>query len=161
MKKVTVNIALLLLLIKVGYGQHVSIIKFNQLKALMEKQNDTTYVFNFWATWCGPCVKEFPDFQKVAQDYSHKKFKLIFISLDFSKTFDRVLVPWVKKRNVKEDVYLLDEPDYNEWIDKVDPSWGGELPATLMINNRTGLHKIHPHEFTEQELKDILNPIIQ
>jgi len=160
-KKLIALLFLSLVVSPAAFTQTVSIIKFGQLKEMMEKQSDTTYVFNFWATWCGPCVKEFPDFQKVSEKYTDKKIRVIFISLDFKKNYENTLVPFIKKKNVKNTVYLLDEPDYNSWIDKVYQAWGGELPATLIINNKSSIKKIYPHEFTFEELENTLKPFIQ
>lgn len=141
-------------------AQTATIIKFPQLQAMMQNHNDTTYVFNFWATWCPPCVEEFPNFQKFSESNSGNKVKVIFISMDFKKDFDQKLIPFLKKNNVKNRVYLLDEPDYNSWIDKVDKSWNGDIPATLVINNKSGVHKLYPNEFTFDQLEQTLKPYI-
>ncbi len=142
-------------------AQTFAVIKFSQLKEMMERRNDTTYVFNFWATWCGPCVKEFPDFQKLSRAYQNKKIRFVFISLDFKKDFETVLLPFLKKNYVIDDVFLLDEPDYNSWIDKVEKSWMGDLPSTLIINNGHQLKKMYPHEFTYEELDAVLKPLVK
>jgi len=142
-------------------GQTVAIIKFPQLQELMGKQNDTTYIFNFWATWCGPCVKEFPEFQALSSTYAGKKVKFIFISLDFKKDFETALIPFLAKHNVKDDVFLLDEPDYNSWIDKVETAWNGDLPSTVILNNARKIKQLYPHEFTYEELDKIIKPIVQ
>ncbi len=57
--------------------------KFEDFEYLLEKDNDTTYVINFWATWCLPCVKELPEFEEINQHFKDKKFKMILVSLDF------------------------------------------------------------------------------
>jgi thiol-disulfide isomerase/thioredoxin len=141
-------------------AQTATIIKFPQLQAMMQKYNDTTYVFNFWATWCSPCVEEFPNFQKFSTSNSGNKVKVIFISMDFKKDLDQKLNPFLKNHDVKNRVYLLDDQDYNSWIDKVDKSWNGDLPATLVINNKSGVHKLYPHEFTFDQLEQTLKPYI-
>jgi thiol-disulfide isomerase/thioredoxin len=128
---------------------------------MFEQSNDTTYVFNFWATWCSPCVNEFPEFQKLSSAYANKKIRFIFISLDFKKDFETALTPFVKKHDVKNDVFLLDEPDYNVWINKVDPSWNGDIPMTLVINNKMKIRNMYAREFTYDELEKTIRPIIQ
>jgi len=142
-------------------GQTFSIIKFPQLQKMLEKENDTLYIFNFWATWCAPCVKEFPDFQKAAIKFSDKKIKFFFISLDFKKNHTSTLTPFLNKNKVKNDVYLLDETDYNSWIDKIDPAWSGALPTTLILNNAKRIRTLYPNELTYEELVKIITSLIR
>jgi len=159
MKKVLLSV-ILVLGAMVSMAQMASVIKFPQLQAMMKQNNDTTYVFNFWATWCAPCVEEFPNFQKISDATSKNKVKVIFISLDFKKDLNKSLNPFLKNHNVTNSVYLLDELDYNSWIDKVDKDWNGDLPATLVINNKTGVYKLYPHPFTLDQLQQTLKPYI-
>jgi thiol-disulfide isomerase/thioredoxin len=159
MKRIFLS-ALLILSGIYAMSQTVSVIKFPQLQAMMQRHNDTTYVFNFWATWCSPCVEEFPNFQKFSASNSNTKVKVIFISMDFKKDLDQKLNPFLKNHDVKNQVYLLDDQDYNSWIDKVDKSWNGDLPATLVVNNKSGVHKLYPHPFTLDQLEQTLKPYI-
>ncbi len=141
-------------------AQEPSIIKWETLKQIIHPASDTTYVINFWATWCAPCVKELPNFERLADENKNSKVQVIFISLDFKRQFETRLKPFVDENKMNYPVYLLDEPDYNTWIDKVDPSWGGSIPATLVINNKTGLKKFFEQEFTYEELSSIVKPLI-
>ncbi len=112
----------------------IEIIKFQDLEQLMQK-NDGIYVFNFWASWCKPCVSEMPAFEALANDFRLNKVSVIFISLDFKRDLEAV-EKFVAEHQIKSKVYLIDEPDYDSWIDKVSPQWSGAIPATL-INNGT------------------------
>jgi thiol-disulfide isomerase/thioredoxin len=136
------------------------IIKFPVLDSLMNNHKDTTLVINFWASWCAPCIAEFPHFQQLAKNYADKKVKVIFISLDFKREYETKLLPFVKAKDVKEPVYLIDEPDYNSWIDKVDVRWSGAIPATLIINEK-GQQYFYERQFTSYlELEKIVKPLI-
>lgn len=141
-------------------AQSVTVIKFNQLEALLARDNDTTYVYNFFATWCDPCKKELPAFQKWDAEIAGKKVKLLFISLDFKNQLTKTLIPFLKKRNVKNDVYLLDETDYDTWINKIDSAWSGNLPMTLVVNSRKHIRRAFPQEFSLSELQQTLAPLI-
>ena len=141
-------------------AQSATLIKFPELAKMLNSQTDTTYLFNFWATWCQPCVTEFPDLQKFAAENAGRKFRLIFISLDFKKDLSTSVARFLASHNVHEQVYLLDEPDYNSWIDEVDSSWEGNLPASLVINNAAHVHKMFPQEFTGAALHEVIAPFI-
>lgn len=125
-------------------AQVLKVVKYEQLKAVIEKKGNKLYVVNFWATWCGPCVKELPDFMEVNARYgSNPKFKMVLVSLDNVKDFDRTVKPFIKNHNITTDVYLLDDNKrMNMWIPAVDKSWGGVIPATVIYKNGKKLHFI-------------------
>jgi thiol-disulfide isomerase/thioredoxin len=132
----------------------VEVIKFDWYESLRNQPNDTTYIINFWATWCVPCVAELPHFEQITKKYQTQKVKVYLVSLDFRKNIDSHLRPFVKKKNLQSAVLLLDEPDANAWIDKVDPSWSGALPATIIFNNKKNMIQFLEKElnFTELDL---------
>jgi thiol-disulfide isomerase/thioredoxin len=127
---------------------------------MMSQKSDTTYIINFWATWCKPCVKELPYFESLHKELKGSKYRLILVSLDFKKHFESRLLPFVEKNQLQSEVYLLDEPDYNSWIDKVDSSWGGSIPATLFYNHFKKVRYFKEQEFDKQELIIFVKSII-
>ena len=130
-------------------------INFEELQPLLSKNNDTTYVVNFWATWCKPCVKELPAFEKLNKEYASKKVKVVLVSLDFPKQLESKVIPFVENRKIKSQVILLKDPDANKWIPKVDAFWTGAIPATLIYNSND--RKFYERSFTYNELEHKLN----
>jgi len=126
-------------------GQSIAEIGREGIEMLTNKSNDTTYVVNFWATWCSPCVKEIGFFEELHRNHLDSKVKVILVSLDFPNQLDRRLIPFLKEKEITANVMLVTDLDYNGWIDRVDPSWSGALPATLIFN---GSDRV----FLEQEL---------
>ncbi|MGG7036549.1 MAG: TlpA disulfide reductase family protein [Flavobacterium sp.] len=103
--------------------------------AILEKDilsdKNTTYVVNFWATWCAPCVKELPYFEKLNSE--NKNIKVVLVSLDFKNQFESRLLPFLKTKKINSEVVLLTDKDYNTWLPIVDKDWSGSIPATLII----------------------------
>lgn len=83
--------------------------KFDAFEKAIIKENDTVYVINFWATWCAPCIKELPYFEKLHTD--NKKIKVIFVSLDSQKDLEKKLIPFVEKKKITAEVLLLSDKD--------------------------------------------------
>lgn len=106
--------------------------EFGQVEPFLHFDNDTTYIINFWATWCKPCVEELPYFEEFTRAYSGEKVRVILISLDFPRQFERKLAPFVEERNLQSVVIALADGRYNDWIDKVSPEWTGAIPATYI-----------------------------
>lgn len=124
---------------------------FDKLEYFLKKKNDTTYVVNFWATWCVPCVQELPHFEKLNAEYKAEKVKVLLVSLDMHKMVESKLIPFIKDKNLKSDVVLLRDPDANSWIAKVDKSWSGAIPATIIYKGND--RKFYEKAFTYEELK--------
>jgi thiol-disulfide isomerase/thioredoxin len=138
-----------------AHGQGpLPIYDFDQLEPILNKRNDTTYLINFWASWCVPCLKELPAFEQVRQKYSDRPFKMLMVSLDFPRDMDTKLIPTIQKYNLNAEVVVLDDPDANAWINKVDPSWSGAIPATLIFNSSS--RTFYEKGFTFNELDQIV-----
>lgn len=131
-----------------------AIVKFDRLEELMNSKSDKIQVINFWATWCAPCVKELPLFEKLNAE-KKSNIQVTLVNLDFADKVKKVDA-FLATKNIESTVLLLDEIDYNAWIDKVDESWGGAIPATLVINPKNGKRKFIERELQEGELQKFL-----
>lgn len=137
-------------------AQSAKVIKWGEMEKILSDPSDSLTVINLWATWCKPCVAELPHFEEARKTYKDKPVRFRYVSLDF-KEDKKKLDGFMQKRMAGAHVYLLDETDYNQWIDKVEPSWGGGIPITLFLNNVKKYRK-----FVEAELGAAqLNQIIQ
>ncbi len=111
--------------------------KFDAFEKAILKENDNTYVINFWATWCAPCIKELPYFEQLHTE--NPKVKVILVSLDSKKDLEKKLIPFIDRKQLTAEVILLSDKDYNAWLDKIDASWTGAIPATLIISGKRKL----------------------
>lgn len=132
-------------------GVHVNSYDFKSFEPYLNIQNDTTYVVNFWATWCAPCVQELPHFEKITSDYKDQKVKVLLVSLDFKKQVESDLLPFIKRKDIQSQVVHLSDPDANAWISKVDSSWSGAIPATVIYNKNK--RKFYEQSFTFDQLQ--------
>ncbi|MCB0581128.1 MAG: TlpA family protein disulfide reductase [Phaeodactylibacter sp.] len=106
--------------------------EFSQAEPFFHFDNDTTYVVNFWATWCKPCVEELPYFEELTRAYEGQAVRVILVSLDFPRQFKTKLAPFVGERQLQSAVIALADGRYNDWIDKVSTEWTGAIPATYV-----------------------------
>jgi len=132
----------------------IEVYNFEEFERFLKEEQDQIYVINFWATWCKPCIQELPYFE--AAQNKHKDVRVILVSLDFPNKLQSQLIPFVKKNSIQSQVILLDDPHENEWIPKVDSTWSGAIPATLMVKGSK--RKFYERSFNEKELEnEILN----
>ncbi|MDO7138361.1 TlpA family protein disulfide reductase [Algibacter lectus] len=138
---------------------NLEVYDFEGLKPFLNKEDGKIHVINFWATWCAPCVKELPYFEKLKSEYGNKNVDFTLVSLDFPHMYDSKLKPFVLKQQLKSKVIALDDVDSNSWIPQIDESWSGSLPATIIYKNgeRKFFEKSFTYEELEHELKQFLN----
>ena len=123
---------------------------FDGLQKYLTTTDDKTYVVNFWATWCAPCIKELPYFEKLNKEYSNQ-VEVILVSLDFPSKYETKLKPYIKNKNLKSKVVALDDVDSNTWIPKIDKDWTGAIPATVIFNKNK--RKFYEKSFNFEELE--------
>lgn len=151
------SLAFFLLFFSLAHGQAVKVYeKCDELQQEFLKQNDTTYVLNFWATWCKPCVAELPYFVEIKNLLADQKIKFLFVSLDFKDQLDKRVVPFLKTRDLDNAVYLLADQDSNTWIPKINGEWSGAIPATAVYKNGKQVFFAEEGFESTQEIKDIV-----
>jgi thiol-disulfide isomerase/thioredoxin len=132
---------------------------YNELKPFLEKKDEKIYIVNFWATWCAPCVKELPYFEKIKQDYASKNVEVLLVSLDFPKQVNKKLIPFINKHQIQSEVVLLDDTNEDIWIKAINESWSGAIPATLIYSkkNRKFYEQSFDYKTLERELLTFIN----
>ena len=150
----TVKILVLFLLFSCSIiAQNVPILKIADLEKRIKNDSDTTYIVNFWATWCAPCVKELPDFDSISKVYANKKIKVLLVTMDFKEEVKTKVAPVIKSKNIFSEVVLLDEVNGNYFIPKISEAWSGALPATLIINQKKKINHFFEKKLTFEFLK--------
>lgn len=137
----------------------IRVLNYDQLKPMLHQENDTTYVVNFWATWCTPCMEELPYFLALDSVYRNYPMKLVLVSLDFKKDYIRKLQPLVRSKKLEENVVVLEDNNANFWINDIEATWGGAIPATLVYKGKA--RTFYERSFDElDELKEIVKPYL-
>jgi thiol-disulfide isomerase/thioredoxin len=156
--KILINIIFFIVIAQNGYSQYYSVYNFKQLEPLLNQKNDTTYVINFWATWCKPCIEEMPAFNQLEANFKNQKVVVLLVSLDFGKDYQTRVKNFAERHSLKPRIVILDDPNSNAWIDKVDPAWSGALPATIIYNRNKKLffEKLFTYEELEKEVNNLI-----
>ena len=160
MKKFSVIVFLLFLSFTL-YSQEVkTITSTDEYKALLDNSKGKVILVNFWATWCPPCVKEFPELVKLYNVYKDKEFVLMFISLDDKSEYDSKLLPFLKKQGVDFTSYFGNFSNPETIMNYVDKSWQGEIPYTGIYDKDGKLVKSllgnKTYEQFETEIKQVM-----
>ena len=103
----------------------------SQLKALIKNEGQNYKLINVWATWCGPCVTEFPEFVNMNRMYRNREFELVTISMDEMERKPNAL-NFLTKKQASMKNYIFKGDKY-AFIEALDKNWEGSLPYTLFI----------------------------
>tara|TARA_B100000949_G_scaffold235130_1_gene256651 strand:+ start:22855 stop:23409 length:555 start_codon:yes stop_codon:yes gene_type:complete len=131
---------------------------FDGFEPMLHKDDEKTYVVNFWATWCKPCIAEMPHFERINAEQKDNGVEVILVSLDMPHMWKKQLEPFVERKDIQSRVVILDDPKQNDWIPKVSEEWGGGIPATLIYNKDK--RTFYEHGFTYEELNNELHKFI-
>ena len=133
--------------------------QFSGIEEFINAKEYEVTVLNFWSTTCPPCIKELPHFNQLATKYMDKKVKILLISLEDPKRLDTHIYPFVQKHGIVPEVVVLNDQNYTAWTNKIDTSWYGALPATLILKGQHRKFKFGSYA-TYEELQADLDGLI-
>ncbi|MEM1268468.1 MAG: TlpA disulfide reductase family protein [Bacteroidota bacterium] len=130
----------------------------NELLADLEALEGEVIVMNFWATWCAPCIKEFPDFMRIGKEFDDQGVELVFVSADFEQDVD-IARQFLAEQGVTWTTYLKTGRD-NPFINGINQEWSGALPATMIYDRAGTLVSFWEGSTTYQELIREIEPLL-
>ena len=141
--------------------KRIPMVSVAQTQELLDKKNDTLYITNFFATWCGPCVREIPHFKKKIEELKNQPVKITFISLDQKDAWNSVLPNFTKEQGITDQTILLDGTllDQNFFATNFKQWDGNSIPFTFMrkgdqIDETSGM-------ITEEQLNEKIEKLLK
>jgi len=110
----------------------LSTVNTSALKELAKNATDKPRLINAWATWCGPCVTEFPDLVKIHRMYRGRGLEVVTVSADFPSNKESAL-KFLKGQQASTKNVILDSDDSYALVDALDKEWPGALPYTILV----------------------------
>jgi thiol-disulfide isomerase/thioredoxin len=122
------------LLEKTNFVQSVDSIDSNGFSKLIQNRNGKVLFLNIWATWCLPCIEEFPDIIKLSKSFENQNLEVVGISVDYPDEVQSKIIPFLKKHEVPFKVFVANFAKDEELINMLDKKWNGAIPATFIID---------------------------
>ena len=122
---------------------------------LVKNKTDKLRLINLWATWCGPCVAEFPDLVTLMHLYRDRGLEFVSISADDPARKDKAL-SFLKSKQASGLNYLYTGDDKYKMIEGVDPKWDGALPYTMLVDPDGKVVYRHQGAIDIEELKKVI-----
>ena len=125
------------------------------IAALLKNTSDKLRLINVWATWCGPCIAEFPDFITMNRMYRNRDFEFISISADDPVNKDKAL-KFLQRKEASATNYIYSTDDKYKLIEAIDPKWEGALPYTILVEPGGKVVYAHRGAIDPLELKKLI-----
>ena len=122
------------------------------VKDLMKNDSEDMLMINVWATWCGPCVSEFPELVDINRMYRQRDFQFITISMDTPDLHEDI-AEFLKEQQASNKNYHFSEEDSYALIEAIDPEWAGALPYTVFVKPGGEIFYRQMGEIDPMELK--------
>lgn len=143
----------------IAQTQEANLVSVEQLQSAIRGDESKIQVINFWATWCAPCVKEMPLLEKLHLSDNRVHVRLVSMDMDLDPNPEKVMA-FIRRKKLLSEVLILNEKGpSNEWIDRIEKTWSGALPATLVVNNRNGKRKFIERQLQEGELEKLIDEV--
>lgn len=107
-------------------------IGMDKIQDLLRNDSENLRLINLWATWCAPCVREYPDFMVLQQMYGERNFEFVSLTLDNPDQGEKAL-KFLKKVHSPVANYHWNEEDKYDLIEAIDPEWNGAIPYTILV----------------------------
>jgi thiol-disulfide isomerase/thioredoxin len=130
------------------------------IEDVIVRQKGKVVLLNFWATWCPPCTREFPELVEVEKHYRDRGVVVISVSADFPEKVHTQLMPFLAKHRPGFEVYILETRDLKELTHALDPEWKGTIPATFFFDRRGKPSVKRYSEMNRQEMERILKALL-
>jgi thiol-disulfide isomerase/thioredoxin len=140
--------------------QAVRLVDEEALEKVIAKQRGKVLLLNVWATWCEPCVREFPVLVRLHRKYAKQGLEVISVTVDSPETVRTAVRPFLARQRPGFPVFIKKTEDDEKFINRLDPEWSGAIPATFIYDRQGKKRFTHIGEpdvtVLESELKQLL-----
>jgi thiol-disulfide isomerase/thioredoxin len=131
------------------------------LSAALAGEKGHVVLLNFWATWCVPCREEFPDFVRLEKTYRERGLRVVGVSIDLARDLPKIETFLAAAHPDFPNYRKKSGGDEQDFIESVDPKWGGELPFTVLYGKDGKKLRVLSGKQSYADLEKAIQPLLQ
>lgn len=116
--------------------ENISVINADKFSEMISNRNEKILFVNVWATWCIPCIEEFPELIKLKEKYSKKDVDIITLNINLLSERDSKVMPFLKKNKNTIPVFMAEKDNIDDIINLLDKNWSGAVPVSFVFNKK-------------------------
>ncbi|MGB2869814.1 MAG: TlpA family protein disulfide reductase [Bacteroidota bacterium] len=105
-----------------------------KFRKLIKERNGKILLLNVWATWCAPCVEEFPDLVRLHNESEGSSVEVVVLSIDEPEDVQQKIIPFLKQHHATMKAYVKGFKKDDALIDALNKNWSGAVPATFLYD---------------------------
>jgi len=161
MKQIIKYLLIIFLLVNSGIAQEIiPLSNSEEFDNLKKEKAGKVFLVNLWATWCGPCKKEFPDLVKLHNNFKENNFEVIFVSLDEKEEINTTVKNFLKTHNVDFTSYYYNFPTPDEFLNYIGNNWDGAIPATFIYDREGNLASNFIGKKDYEQFRNLIEPLL-
>ena len=137
----------------------VETINLEKLDRIISNRNGKPLLINVWATWCVPCLEEFPDLIEFSKKYKNE-IEVVGISVDLPEEIDSKVIPFLQKHNAGFPNFIADIKDPEDFINLLNTDWSGAIPATFFYDKNCEQLNYHTGKNDLEGFEKMISPVI-
>ncbi len=118
------------------FSQRIPVIDEVWLQDKIKNRNGRILFVNVWATWCEPCVAEFPDLVKINNKHKDSGFEFLSISVNLASEIETKVKPFLSEQSADFPVVIADGKRSEQIINVLNPDWNGAIPVTIIFDEK-------------------------
>lgn len=137
----------------------VIVVEAEDIKTIISGNAGKVVVLNFWATWCPPCIKEFPDIIKLYDEYEARGLEVIAVSMNEPDELEEV-AEFLYKHNPPFPIYRAASAE-EEFYTEFEEKWWGEMPMTMIYDKAGNVANMHKKALTYEEFENEISILLK
>lgn len=130
-----------------------------ELAAVLRAPGARLSVVNVWATWCEPCVREFPDILRAGREAAPRGVRTVFVSVDFEAERPSAEA-FLRGQGVDFTTYVKSGDD-QAFIDGLSREWSGSIPATMLFDAQGNLRYFREGDIDHATLSAAIDAVLE
>ncbi len=143
-----------------GKARTFSIADTTQLAKAIRAARGKVLLVNFWATWCPPCVAEFPDLVRLHRQHQAQGFQLLSVAIDSTPDRNTLISGFVAKQKPAFPIYLRPLLSDDVYLKSIDADWEGAMPRTYLLDKSGRVRKIISGPIIPAEVETLVGKLL-